>query len=178
MIQCPVLERPKLSGKLAGQTTGNFLQFFLGSSTHPRTITGEGLLGRVEKRPLDVGPPKPFQNVRNPSEPCQTLPNPSKPSQTAPNRLVPPTNSQSLANPPKPFKPSQTSSKSAKPSPHLTSRPPPPHLRLSQLAWPIHECIFRGRYSMNMWWLEVIGRDIWVWVLQTSLFLIAFPRVG
>ena len=61
VIQCPVLERPKLSGKLAGQTTGNFLQFFLGSSTHPRTITGEGLLGRVEKRPLDVGPPRPFK---------------------------------------------------------------------------------------------------------------------
>ena len=89
MIQCPVLERPKLSGKLAGQTTGNLLQFFLGSSTHPRTITGEGLLGQVGKRPLDVGPPKPFRT-------SGTVPNLVKPSQTLPNRHKPPETVQSL----------------------------------------------------------------------------------
>ena len=174
----PCFGKAEIVWKIGWPDNWQLFTIFLGSSTHPRTSTGEGLLGRVEKRPLDVGPPKPSQNVRNPSEPCQTLPDPSKPSQIAPNRPVPPTNSQSLANPPKPFKPSQTSSKSAKPSPHLPSRPLPPHLPLSQLVWPIHGCIFRGRYSMNMWCLVGIGRDIWVWVLQKSLFLNAFPRVG
>jgi hypothetical protein len=105
------------------------------------------------------------QTLPNLPKPFQTLPNPPKPFQNLPH---PPVSSQTLRNIPKPSQTLTSSSSSLL----------PPHLLVSKFVRPIHECIFRSRYSMDMWCLDGIGRDIWVWVFQKSLYVKAFPRVG
>ena len=144
----------------------------------------------------------------SPHKPSQTLPNLLKRSQPFPQPSKPPKPAQTFPNPANPLKPSQNLPKPFQtlppppPGADKMKKQRSNHV-MQMLIWqvmpeaadsafedgswqgmrlvgvrPIDECIFRCRYSMNMWCLEDIGRDIWVWVLQKSLFLNAFPRVG
>ena len=152
-------------------------------------------------------PSKPTQSLpssSNPPKPCQTIPNLRKRSQPS----KPPKPAQTFPNPANPLKPSQNLPKPFQtlppppPGADKMKKQRSNHV-MQMLIWqvmpeaadsvfedgswqgmrlvgvrPIDECVFRCRYSMNMWCLEDIGRDIWVWVLQGSLFLNACPRVG